>query len=213
MQTAAQAANLALSSRSSRTLPTESSEKPLKPSQSLLDQFWVRMGALFGHTWASQYGTAPDGVAADTWATALSGVTPAQIARGMRETLALGNDFPPSAPRFRALCFGVPSLATVALEITRRERSPFTRLVWANLDSYLFTHADQRTSERLLKDAYGLAREHVMRGGALPEAPVAEVAHTPEVLKPADPGKVAGYVAELEALLGTNVPCGTSGKV
>jgi len=160
------------------------------------------MGALFGHTWASQYGTAPDGIAADTWASALSGVSAAQIAHGMRETLLLGNDFPPSAPKFRAMCFGVPSLATVALEVTKRERSPFTRLVWSNLDSYLFAHADQRTAERLLKDAYAVAREHVMRGCALPELPAGEISHEQPKLTPASDETARVHIAELEEILG-----------
>jgi hypothetical protein len=174
----------------------------MKPAQSLLDEFWVRMGALFGHTWASQYGTRPDGVAASTWASALSGVTPAQIANGMRGTLAMGNDFPPSAPKFRALCFGIPSLASVALDLRHTDRSAFARLVWANLDGYVFARADQRTADRLLKDAYTLAKDHVMRGGDLPETPVAEIAQEQQKRVPASPEKVAGYVAELEALLG-----------
>ena len=138
-------------------------------------KFWLRMAALFGHTWASQYGDSPEGDAADTWAAALAGVAGPQIAHGLREVLKLGSDFPPSAPRFRALCLGVPSLAEVKIDMRNASdcRRPFTRLLWQYLDSYTFTRSDTGHAERMLRDAYDLAMAHVMSGGALPEASTA----------------------------------------
>jgi len=201
--TAAASAISALSSESSKASQIESSAKLPKPSQSLLDNFWVRMGALYGHTWTSQFGVHPDGLAADTWATALAGVTPSQVAHGMREALAAGGEFPPSAPRFRAMCFGIPSFAQTRLAVAAKECSPFVRQVWSNLDTYRFSRADQSHADRMLKDAYELARDHVMRGGELPPDPVAEI-EAPKATprRPAPPDVVRAACSQLEALLG-----------
>ena len=62
--------------------------------------------------------TQPEGAAADTWAAALAGLTGAQIAEGLRACVAEGEEFPPNAPRFRAMCLGIPSLARVRLEFS-----------------------------------------------------------------------------------------------
>lgn len=184
-------------------MPTESSAKPAKPSQSLLDNFWLRMGALYGHTWTSQFGVHPDGLGADTWATALAGVTPAQVAHGMREALAAGGEFPPSAPRFRAMCFGIPSFAQTRLSVAAKECTPFVRLVWSNLDTYRFSRADQSHADRMLKDAYELARDQIMRGGEyLPEPEALIEAPKPEPRRPANPEVVRAACSQLEALLG-----------
>lgn len=135
-------------------------------------ELWRRMAAMYGHTWASQYGTQPEGTAADTWAAALAGLTGPQIAEGLRACVVEGEEFPPNAPRFRAMCCGIPSLARVRLEFTQgdAERSPFTRSVWMLIDGYAYRHASARDSDRMLRDAYELAREQAMRGVALPEA-------------------------------------------
>lgn len=179
-------------------------------SESLLDSFWLRMAGMFGHTWASQYGAKPDGVGADTWAAALSGVTGAQLAHGLRETLLLASDFPPSAPRFRALCLGIPSFATVRAEIVKRdsERSPFTLLVWRGIDGFAFARADQQKAERMLREAYDHAREHVMRGGALPEPPVAAITAdtAPPPLKLASDETAANALARIAEVLKVGEP-------
>lgn len=166
------------------------------------------MAGLFGHTFVSQYGASPDGDGAGTWATALTGVTPEQIAAGLSATLALGGEFPPSAPKFRALCFGIPSPAAVRAAIRTRELTPFVRLVWTHLDAYQFHRADQRKADRMLDEAYELAVDHVMRGGAFPAEPIGEIEQAKEP-KPvrASPEKARPYVESLAKLLGeTNEP-------
>lgn len=201
MQTAVQAASSALLSKPNKPSPIAGATVtplPVKPSQSTLDGFWIRMCSMFGHSWASQYGAKPDGVAAETWATALAGVSNAQIAQGLRETVALGSEFPPSAPRFRALCMGIPSFAHVRRSITTKERTPFMTLVWRNLDNYRFAISDQRAADQMLRDAYEIARDHVMRGGELPEPPIAEIEHKePERGNPVSAEAVAAFAAKL----------------
>lgn len=67
------------------------------------------MAALYGHRWTSNYGTRDDG---DTWLHALRGVTPGQLADGIRscvnraaERRRVGDeDWPPTAGEFRAMC-------------------------------------------------------------------------------------------------------------
>jgi hypothetical protein len=128
------------------------------------------MSHMFGHTWASQYGVDPAGAAADTWSTALAGITPEQIALGLQTTLALGAEWPPTAPRFRAMCMGIPSIAQVRYEMRfPRERTPFMRQMWAFLDSHRFASDD---SDRAVAEAYELTCTYVMRGGELPDGVV-----------------------------------------
>ena len=160
------------------------------------------MAAMFGYGWVSQYGAIPDGEAADTWATALTGVTATQIANGLRETLALGQDWPPSAPKFRSLCFGIPPFERVRVLVTQRDKSPFIRLVWQNLDAWAFGRSSQADANRMLKTAYETARDHVMRGGALPDDPVAEIPCELKTRTPASGETVEKHCAEIAAILG-----------
>lgn len=171
----------------------------------MLDNFYIRMAALFGHTFTSQYGTSPNGVAGDTWAAVLAGLSGEQLACGLREVVKLGSDWPPSAPRFRMLCLNIPSLAHVRQEFKSadsKHRSPFARKMWQFIDSYALTRADQDKADRMFRDAYDLTREHVMNGGELPQPPVAVI----ENEKPAEPvspspEKVKQHLAEIERML------------
>ncbi|MGO1069304.1 hypothetical protein [Lysobacter sp. CA199] len=139
---------------------------------------------MYGHTWASQYGTAAAGVAAKTWAASLAGVTPEQLAVGLRACVAEGNEFPPNAPRFRAMCFGIPSLDRVSFELRKPDTaSRFSRAVWQFINGYRYGKATEEDRQRMIKSAYGLARDAVMRGEPLPEEPVANLA-APEPRKP-----------------------------
>lgn len=151
------------------------------------------MAHMFGHSWVSQYGADPAGSPGDTWSAALAGLSPTQIAAGLTATLTLGSDWPPSAPRFRALAMGIPSMAKVRQEIRHPtgERSPFTRQVWAFLDGYLFARADQAKADRMLREAYELASEYVMRGGRLPEPMAGAI----EAQKPVKPAPASDHVA------------------
>lgn len=128
------------------------------------------MLSMFGHTWSSAYGTQPEGMISDTWAAALGGLSTDQLAAGLNACVAEGNEFPPNAPRFRCMCLGVPPFAQVKLEIhaPQAERSPFTRLVWSFVNGYAYRHAPMDKAERLLHEAYELAKESRMRGAPLP---------------------------------------------
>jgi hypothetical protein len=67
------------------------------------------MAQMYGHRWVSAYGETYDaqGELSETakmWKSGLAGLTPQQIARGLEQCMALGDDWPPSLPKFRALC-------------------------------------------------------------------------------------------------------------
>jgi len=168
-----------------------------------MDNFYIRMAAMFGHTFTSQYGSKPDGIAGDTWSAVLAGLTPQQVASGMREVVKLGSDWPPSAPRFRMLCLGIPSLAAVRNEFknvdrAERHRSPFARKLWQFIDSYAFGRADQDKADRMFRDAYDLTREHVMAGMELPATPAATLPVERKESSPASPDEVLKHLAEIE---------------
>lgn len=134
------------------------------------------MAEIYGHRWTSAYGeTADDAGAGETWAKGLAGITGEQLGEGLKACLASADPWPPTLPEFRARCLGIPSLAQVRLELRGNARSRFTLQVWQGLDSYRFKQATSEQSDRLLRDAYELAREHVMRGGELPLLPAGEI--------------------------------------
>lgn len=158
------------------TVPTE--RRALTPTASRT--LWVRMAEIYGHRWTSAYGDDPDADgAAGTWAKGLSGVTGTQLADGLKACVVASDPWPPTLPAFRAMCLGVPSLPSVRLD---RERvTPFARLVWSYLDGYAMRHAASDKAERMFRDAYELAREHVMAGGDLPEDSSGAIEHVEPV--------------------------------
>lgn len=184
---------------------TSRSGSTTRVAQAVLDNFWARMGALFGHTWTSQYGDAPAGIAGDTWAAALAGLSGAQVAVGLRETLVLGSEFPPSAPHFRALCFGIPSWPSVKPHMRPGAPPPtaFVRAMWSRIDGWSFQRADADKAERMARDAYETTRESVMRGEQLPVEPVAFIASpVPVAETPATPEVAQRYLREIAEKLG-----------
>jgi hypothetical protein len=208
MKQAHEIANSLLSNRSSRLSPTESetqdSTSKNRLSESLLDNFWLRMAGMFGHTWTSAYGPKPHGIGGDTWAAALSGISGSQIAEGLRATLALGGEFPPSAPKFRAMCLGIPPISQIRVELRGGEPSGFARLVWQRMDAYRWRAATEDKADVLLRDAYDLARDAVMRGEPIPAMDEARIAAEPkdEKPKPADPEVVRAKLAEIASQVG-----------
>jgi len=86
--------------------------------------------------------------------------------------------------------------------VRARRSDPFTTLVLLKLDSYLFKIADRRAQHEMLKEAYEVARDHVMRGGHLPEAAVAEISAptSPKRVRCASQ-KAARHISEIESLL------------
>lgn len=166
---------------------------------------WQRMAEIYGHRWTSAYGDDAGKGAGLTWAKGLAGLSAAQIKVGVESALVAADPWPPSLPEFRALCLAVPSLAAMRAE-QRGSVAPsaFMRLLWQNLDTYRMRHADADKADRMFREAYETAREHVMRGGALPPEPVAYIgpADEPEPVKPAAPEVVAGVAEKLRAVLG-----------
>ncbi|AFC85892.1 hypothetical protein Fraau_1469 [Frateuria aurantia DSM 6220] len=158
---------------------------------------------MFGHSWVSQYGANPAGLAGDTWGTVLAGLTGEQIAQGMRETLALGSDWPPSAPRFRAMCIGIPSLAATQHAMRTGATDPFTRQAWTYIDSFQFRSADADQAARMMRDAHELTVRFVMDGGELPAEPVAAIAVDPAPEHvPASPDFARQRIEEIQRQLG-----------
>ena len=165
---------------------------------SQVETLWGRMAAIYGHRWTSSYGDDPAGMVGDTWAAGLSGLAGGQLARGLEACVASSDPWPPSLPDFRAACLGIPPLAAVRLDAGKA--SPFARLVWQHLDGHRYRQSSADQSDRLLREAYELAREHVMRGGELPEV-AGEIERQERKTEPASPERAAAAIAEVEALL------------
>lgn len=161
------------------------------------------MGGLYGHTWTSAYGDNPRSVAGAEWSRTLAGLNREQVDTGIDACRAEGAEWPPSAPRFRAMCLGIPTLARVRLELTRGQPSPFARMVWANLDVHRYRTESADRADRMLREAYDLAREERLRGTPLPEAPVAAIADdTRRQPVPASPERAQAAIAECMDMLG-----------
>lgn len=161
------------------------------------------MAEIYGHRWTSAYGDNPNEGAAQTWAKGLGGILPRQLADGLRNCLASADPWPPTLPEFRAMCLNVPTLAQVRLELRGGDHSPFTRAVWANLDGYRFRQSSADAADRMLRDAYELTREQVMRGQPLPE-PSEAIKHEKPVFKPASPEVEAAAKAQIAEMLGVD---------
>jgi hypothetical protein len=159
------------------------------------------MAEIYGHRWTSAYGDNPNEGAAQTWAKGLGGIHPRQLADGLRNCLASADPWPPTLPEFRAMCLCIPTLAAVKLDIRATEHSQFTRAVWANIDPYRYRQSSAEVSDRMLRDAYDLTREQVMRGQPLPEPSLAITEEKREV-KVATPEQRAARAAEIAAALG-----------
>ncbi|PMQ04188.1 hypothetical protein DyAD56_15985 [Dyella sp. AD56] len=174
--------------------------------QDLLDKFWLKMAHMFGNTWTKQYGVDPAGNAADTWSAALAGVTPAQIALGLQAALARGLEWPPSAPRFRAMCMGIPSIASVRHDMGHLGEfiTPFVRQFWTYLNTGEYNSGDQFRCERAVSEAYELTCEHVMRGWPLPPPVAGVIKHEkPAKPVPANDETVRRELARMAEILGS----------
>lgn len=115
--------------------------------------------------------------------------------------MASPDPWPPTLPEFRSRCLGIPSLQEVKLEVYSGQRSPFTLMVWQQIDGYLFKQASADKSERMLRDAYELAREMVMRGHALPEVPELAIEKVEPEFRPASKEAAEAALAEMEKWL------------
>lgn len=167
------------------------------------------MASRYGHTWVSQYGASPAGIAAAEWRSTLAGMTAAQIREGFSADESRGSEFPPSSTSFKAMCYGIPSIASVRAEISDMARgrgqapiiSRFARGVWSRIDSYDYRNADTKRADYILRDAYERTRVFVMEGGTLPVAPVALVEHRKPMSKPAPPEVAKEYIDQMRDML------------
>lgn len=177
----------------------------------MLRRVWERMAAVFPNVWRSAMGDSPnkpDGaltVAGDTWAKGLAGISGQQLAAGLRAVIANASSWPPTLGEFRALCEGLPTFEDVEHELRPGrsvDPSPFARLVWQMLDSWAYRHADVGKAERLLRGAYHRAREHVQRGGAMPETSAAVTQERPASKR--DPAVAERALAAIAAAIGVD---------
>lgn len=187
-----------------------------EPPAMWLRRLWERMTALYGHAWTNVHGLSPqakdqDGltVSGGVWSGTLAGLTGQQIAQGVKACISTGGEFPPNAPRFRALCLSIPSLEVVRQELQPRgdgkrggEPSLFARAVWAKLDAYRHQHASADQADKMLAGAYRLVHDAVMEGEPLPAAPVAAIAHEVRKVVPATPEQREAHFARIRELLG-----------
>jgi hypothetical protein len=174
------------------------------PAEPVMRRLWQRMAEIYGHRWTSAYGEDAGSGAGPTWAKGLAGIAPSQIATGLEQALVSADEWPPTLPAFRAMCFAIPAFAAVRAEVNAKDsrRSPFAMLTWEHLDRHRYRMADADKADRLLREAYDTAREHVMRGGALPE-PVEELAApAPAPRTPVSPEVAAAAFADIAAILG-----------
>lgn len=165
------------------------------------------MAALFGHTWTSAYGDNPRSIAGAEWARTLAGLSRAEVEAGLDVCRVVGAEWPPSAPRFRAMCLGIPSFARVKDETLRSdaERSPFTRLVWGHVDGYAHRHADTRTADKILREAYDRAVEDRMSGTPLPDVVAVIEQQAAPKPEPPTPEQVEQHLAEIRTALGLSL--------
>ena len=175
----------------------------------------MRMASRYGHAWVSQYGPLPDGIAAAEWRGTLAGLSASQLREGFEADVLRADNWPPSSTKFKSMCFGIPSQASVRAEVAdyltyrpalagsnaRPIISRFARGVLARLDSYAYRNATGKTADRLFEEAFQRTREFVMEGGTLPVEPVALIEQKKPEFKPASPEHVAAHVAKLRELL------------
>lgn len=147
------------------------------------------MAVLYPVLWAQRCGDSPqqaDGeltIAGEVWREVLVGLAGEQVQVGLQRCVLRTSEFPPAPQEFRALAMGVPTWGEVRLAMrqTVGERAPFMVLLYQHLDHHNWRTADQRTADRILRDAYDTARDYVMLGGELPK-PVA-LLEAPETSK------------------------------
>lgn len=157
------------------------------------------MNATYLHKWSSAMGDNPRGTAGMVWATELAGFTREQIDAGLSVCRNSADPWPPTLPEFKAACLGIPPFAAVRLDAQRVE--PFTRLVWQHLDGHRYRSSPADRADRLLREAYELAREHVMRGGELPGDSEA-IGYEKPVVNVADPQTAAEHLERIRNELG-----------
>ena len=104
---------------------------------------------MFGHRWISNFGEKDDG----TWLEGLRGLTPKDLANGLRKTINANEEWPPSLPIFRNHCLdvteeGVKSYAEV--------------LVKKELGSHIYKTLTMKDIEKRIKAKMAYARDRLI---------------------------------------------------
>lgn len=160
------------------------------------------MTGIYGHKFTSAFGSNPRGTAGKLWATALAGLSRADLDRGIAACQAAPGEEWPTLQLFRDRCYGIPTLAQVAHQLRKpADAEPFALKVRSYLDLHLFQLGDSKARERMVRDAYELAHAAVMRGEALPKKLPKLTAEEVEVV-PASAETVDRTFAEIRELLG-----------
>lgn len=141
------------------------------------------MAQLYGHRWVSSYGAEVDTLG--VWRATLKGVSAADMRQAFTRLVDSGNEWPPSAPEFAALCrnnYGLPPLADVTASLIAAVKdSAHVRVhdmtrhvyaVWRELDAYAFRLADDRAMRGAVKAAYESVCNRLKAGLELPEVPL-----------------------------------------
>lgn len=176
----------------------------------------MRMAARYDHAWTSRFAIAEGDenrvrkleLVAAEWSEALAGLTAADLREGFAADERRADHWPPSAPEFAALCRGIPPLALVRFQLRKfgPSHSRFTRLVWTFIDAFAFTRADARLADKLLSEAYELARDHVMRALPMPIEPSGVLPQDPPPRTPAREETVRAAFEQMSAVLGEQWP-------
>ncbi|MGP3789789.1 hypothetical protein [Pseudomonas sp. B392_1p] len=86
--------------------------RPQKLPDRLLERLWMKMAEMYGHRWTSSFGEKAD--PAGAWSSSLKGLNGQQLAHGLNAVAHKGDEWPPSAPAFRAMCLN-PAPETLGL--------------------------------------------------------------------------------------------------
>jgi len=178
----------------------------------IMRRLWQEMAGIFGTRWSSNYGIDPTGEAARIWARRLSGLTPKQLADGVKACHIRGDEWPPSETQFRADCLGVPQLAAVADEFREAFQghgsapSPFVVAMWQRIDGWAYRHADERRAREMIAAAYVTVREAVLSGSELPEPSPAITPPVPAPFRPASPDVARDHIHSILGILGLQQP-------
>lgn len=142
------------------------------------------MVGIYGHKWTSAFGDDPGGIGGKQWALTLAGLSRASIDTGLDACRNSTDEWPPTAPQFKARCLDIPSSAFVRHDLGTRSHG-FTRMVWEHIEPWRFSHANTREAEQQFRDAYAVAVERRMQGEAFPVEPPA-IEHVKRPYVPAD---------------------------
>lgn len=183
---------------------TDDNETMILP-ESLTAEIWLTFAARYGNTWVSQYGADPAGFASREWRSTLAGLSGEQVRAGFSADVLRGADWPPSSTVFRAMCLSIPSLANARYWFDHGEKDDFDRTVAQFLNVYGYDNAAGPRQDRMFREAYELAKAHLVGGGEPPPKPVIAIAPPPPPPpKPPSPeqqSRVRALMAELSAKL------------